>query len=96
MSLAERANPLANHAISGVGTVAVDAFFFHRLMKEFLSAEGFDLVSVTLKTRIISACAEEVGKVRLVGVVTHRTAAHGYRTMDVFPGENFLVVAEKT
>jgi len=76
--------------------MAVDAFFLHRLMDEFLSLECLGLVGVTLEAHIISGSTEKLGKVRLVRVMTHGAASYGNRTVYVFAGQDFFVVAEKT
>ncbi len=76
--------------------MAVDAFFLHGRMDEFLPLKRLELIGMTLETYVVSGCAEEFGKVRLVGVMAHSTTADRHRAMDEFAGHDFFIVAEKT
>ena len=62
-------------------------------MDKFFALESICFVCVTLKTHVVSGCVKELGKICLMRVMAHGTAADSNWSMYEFTLSNFLVVA---
>jgi hypothetical protein len=79
--------------ISGMGIMAVDAFFLHRFVGEFLRRECLRLVRVALKAHVVSRSVQELRKIGLMGIVAHDASSDRHRSVDEFPRDDFFVMA---